>query len=153
MQVSFVLKYYSDLSLDELYAIMVLRQQVFVVEQNCPFLDCDGLDRQCWHLMCYSGDSLVAYCRLLPAHLSYVGYTSIGRVVSTMESRRHGLGITLMEEALKEQEKLFGDLPIKIGAQLYLKRFYEIFGFQVSGEIYLEDGIEHIHMIRPARSV
>lgn len=150
MQTSFVLKYYTDLTLDELYAIMVLRQQVFVVEQNCPFLDCDGLDQQSWHLMCRDqAGTLVAYCRLLPQGLSYPGYTSIGRVVSSLESRRHGLGIKLMEQALIEIERLFGKGPIKIGAQLYLKRFYETFGFKVVGEPYMEDGIEHIHMIRP----
>ena len=149
MSTRFILRHFKELTTDELYVIMVLRQQVFVVEQLCPFLDADGVDQSAWHLMCYaeSGD-LAAYCRLLPLDVSYPGYVSIGRVVSAQQYRAGGYGRLLMTEAIAKCQALFGDQPIKIGAQLYLKKFYESFGFIAIDDVYLEDGIDHIHMIR-----
>ena len=143
----FILKLYRKLSLDELYSIMRLRQQVFVVEQHCPFVDCDNLDQPSWHLMyCTEGGTLLAYCRLLPVDIAYSGYASIGRVISKQECRGTGMGMLLMEEALRHCSVLFGDAPLQIGAQLYLQEFYRRFGFEAVGEVYLEDGIEHIKM-------
>lgn len=145
----FTLKHYSDLSLDELYAIMRLRQRVFVLEQRCAFVDCDDQDQESWHLMGYDDKgTLAAYSRLLPVGLSYPGYASIGRVVSEPALRRAGYGRMLMEESVKRCSELFPGAPLKIGAQLYLKKFYEGYGFQSVGEVYIEDDIEHIKMIR-----
>ena len=149
MPIRFELKYFTDLSLIELYAILRLRQRVFVLEQQCPFVDSDDLDQQSWHLMCYAGDgTLAAYSRLLPVGLSYPGYASIGRVVSDTNLRKEGYGKLLMTESLVRCRELFGEAQLKIGAQLYLKKFYESFGFVAVGDVYLEDGIDHIHMIR-----
>jgi ElaA protein len=145
----FELKHYTDLSLDELYDVLRLRQRVFVLEQNCAFVDNDNQDQQSWHLMCYTPDgTLAAYSRLLPLDLSYPGYASIGRVVSEPALRKEGYGRLLMAESIARCQELFGDAPLKIGAQLYLKKFYESFGFTAIGDIYVEDGIDHIHMIR-----
>jgi ElaA protein len=149
MPVRFDLKNYTDLTLDELYAIMRLRQRVFVLEQKCAFVDCDDLDQQSWHLMCYTeDDTMAAYCRLLPVGYAYPGYASIGRVVSEPDLRKGGYGRIIMAGALVRCRELFGEAPLKIGAQLYLKKFYESYGFNAVEEVYIEDDIEHIKMIR-----
>ena len=149
MPVRFDLKHFNELNTDELYVIMRLRQRVFVLEQKCAFVDCDNLDQPGWHLMCYTDSgTLAAYCRLLPKNVAYPGYASIGRVVSEPDLRKEGYGRLLMAEALLRCKELFGDAPLKIGAQLYLKRFYESYGFTAVGETYIEDDIEHVHMIR-----
>ena len=148
MPLRFDLKHFTELNIDELYTIMRLRQRVFVLEQNCAFVDNDNLDQPSWHLMCYDGDTLAAYCRLLPMGVAYPGYASIGRVVSEPALRKEGYGKLIMSGALKHSKDLFGDAPLKIGAQLYLKGFYESYGFTAVGEIYIEDDIEHVHMIR-----
>ena len=147
----FKLKHYRELTLDELYAIMRLRQRVFVLEQKCAFVDCDDQDQPSWHLMCYTDSGvLAAYSRLLPVDISYPGYASIGRVVSEPELRRDGYGRRLMSESIDRCRQLFGEAPLKIGAQLYLKKFYESFGFKATGDVYIEDDIEHIKMVRAA---
>jgi ElaA protein len=149
MPVSIDIKHFRELNTDELYAIMKLRQRVFVLEQKCAFVDCDDLDQPCWHLMCYDDQHhLVSYCRLVPVGAAYPGYASIGRVVSEPKLRKEGYGRLLMAEALVKCQELFGDVPLKIGAQLYLKLFYESYGFRQVGDVYIEDGIEHIHMVR-----
>ena len=149
MPVRFELKHFKELNIDELYAIMQLRQRVFVLEQNCAFVDCDDLDQPSWHLICYTdGNKLAAYSRLVPLDAAYPDYASIGRVVSDPKYRKEGYGRLLMAEAIVKCRELFGDVPLKIGAQLYLKRFYESYGFVSLGDIYIEDGIEHVHMIR-----
>lgn len=140
---------FDQLSLHELYDIMALRQTVFAVEQNCPYLDADGKDLQAWHLMGHNGQgALVCYTRLLPEGISYNGYTSIGRVVSAPAARGTGIGKILMQRSIEMSLLLFGPKPIKIGAQSHLVRFYEGFGFKSTGEAYLEDGIPHTKMIR-----
>lgn len=132
----------------ELYDIMVLRQAVFVVEQNCPYLDADGKDSDAWHLLARDEHgALVAYTRLLPAGISYPGYTSIGRVVSAGAARGTGAGRVVMQRSIELCRHLFGNAPIKIGAQTYLLRFYESFGFRSTGKAYLEDGIPHTEMV------
>ena len=129
---------------------MALRQEVFVVEQNCPYLDADGKDPDSWHLMGRDASGkLVCYTRLLPEGLSYPGYVSIGRVVSSPAARGTGAGKTLMRRSIDLCRQLFGNQPIKIGAQSYLLQFYEGFGFCSTGEEYLEDGIPHTKMILP----
>ncbi|HRI62537.1 MAG TPA: GNAT family N-acetyltransferase [Saprospiraceae bacterium] len=137
-----------QLSPYELYEIMALRQEVFIVEQNCPYLDADGKDPGSWHLMGRDASGkLICYTRLLPEGLSYDGYVSIGRVVSAPEARGTGAGKILMQRSIQMCAHLFGNQPIKIGAQSYLVTFYESFGFRSTGEEYLEDGIPHTKMI------
>jgi ElaA protein len=139
---------FNELTPYELYEALALRQEVFVVEQNCPYQDCDGKDQESWHLFGRNAaGKLIAYTRLLPEGLSYAGYTSIGRVVSSPAARGTGAGRDLMNKSIQMTRELFGDLPIKIGAQSYLLRFYESFGFQSTGEEYLEDGIPHTKMV------
>lgn len=137
-----------QLSPFELYEIMALRQEVFIVEQNCPYLDADGKDPGSWHLMGRDASGkLICYTRLLPEGISYAGYVSIGRVVSAPSARGTGAGKILMRRSIEMCAHLFGNQPIKIGAQSYLVKFYESFGFRSTGEEYLEDGIPHTKMI------
>lgn len=139
---------FEQLTVRELYDIMALRQEVFVVEQNCPYLDADGKDLYAWHLMGRDRDHrLLAYTRLLPVGVSYEGYCSIGRVVSSPAARGTGGGRVVMQRSIELCRHLFGPAPIKIGAQTYLLRFYESLGFRSTGEEYLEDGIPHTKMI------
>ncbi len=147
--INFRLKPFYELTGVQLYAMMALRQEVFVVEQNCPYLDADGKDLKGWHLMGYDDDGkLVAYARLLPKGVSYENHVSIGRILAAASIRGKGAGHELMKEALYQMEQLFPRENIKIGAQVYLRKFYESHGFVVSGEEYLEDGIPHFPMVR-----
>ncbi len=140
---------FGDLSTEQLYALLTLRQRVFVVEQTCPYLDCDGLDAPAWHLWATraGSDAPQAYARILPPGTRYP-QASIGRVVTAPESRRTGLGKELMRQALVAAERRLGPGPIRISAQLYLQRFYEELGFVRQGDVYDEDGIPHISMLR-----
>ncbi|MBA4852114.1 GNAT family N-acetyltransferase [Emticicia sp. BO119] len=141
---------FSELSLEELYAILALRQEVFVVEQNCPFLDADGKDNVALHLMIFDEDeNLVAYTRLFDKNVYYEGYASIGRVVTSPKARGGGLGRILMKHSIEKVLDLFGQAPIKIGAQKYLEKFYQSLGFELTGNDYIEDGIPHTYMIYP----
>jgi ElaA protein len=147
MNLTWVCKKFEDLTPHELYAIIRLRNAVFVVEQNCVFQDADDKDQQAYHLMGWSGDTLAAYTRLIPPGVAY-NEMSIGRVITDPAHRKTGAGKLLMFESIAQCHRLFGAGAIQIGAQLYLKKFYEFFGFQQIGDIYDEDGIDHIHMIR-----
>jgi ElaA protein len=138
---------FDELTPHELYAILQLRNEVFVVEQNCVFQDADDKDQLSYHLMGWLDERLIAYSRIIPAGIAYE-LVSIGRVVTAPDKRRNGTGKELMNEALKASTKLFGNVSIKLGAQRYLKNFYESFGFVQSSDIYIEDGIPHIEMIR-----
>lgn len=140
-------KAFGDLTPHELYEIMRLRNEVFVLEQLCVYQDADNKDQRSHHLMIKDNGKLIAYARLLPPGVSYPEM-SIGRVISSPEYRRKGAGRLLMQQAIEGCHKLFGEGPIRIGAQLYLKKFYESFGFVQAGDIYLEDNIEHIEMRR-----
>jgi len=146
LQINWTEKSFSELTTLELYAILRLRTEVFVVEQNCVFQDMDNKDQHSRHLMGWIDNILVAYARILPAGISYTE-PSIGRVVSDPHYRGKGAGKELMKEAINRTIELCGKHSIRIGAQLYLKKFYGSFGFIPEGEIYLEDGIEHIEMI------
>ena len=140
-------KKFDELTVHELYAILQLRNEVFVVEQNCVFQDADNKDQQCFHLMGWEQKKLAAYTRIAAAGIFYEE-TSIGRVVTSPSSRRKGLGRELMIQSIDALHSLFGKgSAIKIGAQLYLKKFYESLGFMQTSDIYLEDGIEHIEML------
>lgn len=142
-------KTFADLSSAEIYAILRLRNEVFVVEQNCIFQDADNMDQHCYHLMGWVGNELAAYTRLVPKGVAY-NYPSIGRVVTSPKYRGRAFGKQLMLQSIKKCNELFGVETIKIGAQLYLKKFYESLGFVQAGEVYDEDGIDHIHMLRDA---
>jgi ElaA protein len=138
---------FHDLSVQQLYNIMKLRQEVFVVEQDCAYLDADGRDEESFHLVSWNEEGeAVAYLRLLPKGMTYPDYTSIGRVVTAEKVRGTGAGKLLMEEALVWAKKLFDDAPLKISAQSYLINFYSELGFEVVTEEYLEDGIPHVGM-------
>lgn len=142
-----VCKYFNALTPDELYEIVKLRNEVFVVEQNCIFQDADDKDQKCFHLMGWVNNHLAAYCRLVPAGISYKN-VSIGRIVTSHAYRSRGAGKALMNAAIKQCNLLFGEQTLKIGAQLYLKNFYESFGFKQTTDTYDEDGIPHIEMVR-----
>ncbi len=141
-------KKFSELSVEELYKILQLRNEVFVVEQNCAYQDCDGRDFSSWHITGWDKDVLIAYSRILPPGLLYKDAASIGRVLTTPLARGQEAGKQLMFYSLKKLYDLFGEVKVTIGAQLYLKRFYESFHFIQTGSIYLEDGIQHIPMER-----
>jgi ElaA protein len=143
-----VTKTFTELTVDELYAILRLRSEVFVVEQNCIFLDMDNNDQKAFHTIGFLGEEVVATTRLFDKNIMYDGYQSIGRVVGSPRHRGLGIGKALMQYSIQECERLFGKGPIKIGAQLYLKKFYNEQGFEQSGEVYIEDEIDHIPMIR-----
>jgi ElaA protein len=148
MQIQWLLKKFEDLSPYELYAILQLRNEVFVVEQNCIFQDADDKDQASYHLMGFVNNKLIAYTRIVPPGEIYE-QASIGRVVTSLSIRKSGAGKELMQQSIDAVYKLFGVQPIKIGAQLYLKRFYKSFGFEQVSDVYLEDGIEHIYMMKP----
>ncbi|MFM1794702.1 MAG: hypothetical protein RL642_1087 [Bacteroidota bacterium] len=141
------LKKFHELTALEVYEILKLRSEVFVVEQNCVFLDMDDKDQDAHHLQGRINGELAAVVRILPPGLSYTE-PSIGRVVSSPKFRRQGVGIELMKTAIHETITLYGNVAIKIGAQLYLKKFYESFGFEQCSDTYMEDDIPHIKMIR-----
>lgn len=146
-EIEWVCKSFDTLTPRELYAIIKLRNEVFVLEQNCVFQDADDKDQKCYHLMGSAGNDLAAYARLVPAGVSYT-FVSIGRIVISPKYRNKGEGKALLNTAIKKCNQLFGEQTIKIGAQLYLKNFYESFGFLQVGEVYDEDGIPHVKMLR-----
>jgi ElaA protein len=150
MNIIWSLKPFEQLSLQELYSILQLRIEVFIVEQNCPFQDADNKDQKSYHLMGWQENRLCAYTRIVPPGISYE-FPSIGRVVTSPAARKGGLGRLLMQQSIIETEKLYGRQSIRIGAQFYLKKFYESLGFAQSSDSYLEDGIEHIEMTRNSR--
>ena len=147
---TWILKPFDKLSPLELYKILQLRNEVFIVEQNCPYQDLDNKDLKAWHLMGMRKDTLLAYSRLLAPGISY-SESSIGRVVSSPSTRKTGMGKKLMEESISQIQNLFQTDTIRIGAQMYLKKFYESFGFFQQGESYLEDNIPHIIMLRNSK--
>ncbi len=144
-QLKWVFKTFGNLTPDELYAILQLRNEVFVVEQNCVFQDADNKDQPSHHLMSWEGNKLLAYTRIVPAGISYAE-PSIGRVVVLPAARKRHLGKTLMQKSIEMLRNLYGPAGIRIGAQLYLKSFYESLGFQQTSPVYIEDGIQHIEM-------
>ena len=143
---NWICKAFDELTAAELYAILRLRSEVFVVEQNCVFLDMDDKDQYCYHLTAWRGEVLAGYSRIVPAGISYVE-SSIGRIVTSPVLRGHGIGRELILQSVHALYTLYGKQPIRIGAQYYLLKFYASFGFVQKGEIYLEDGIEHVQML------
>ena len=137
---------FHELSPVQLYDILRLRSEVFVVEQNCVFLDMDNKDQVAMHLMIYKNEKLVAYTRLFDKG-QYYAETSIGRVVVCPSSRSLKIGQYVMIESIAAIKKIFNETTIRIGAQCYLLKFYQSFGFSVNGDLYVEDGIDHIEML------
>ena len=139
---------FGELTPLEVHDLLQARSAVFVVEQNCVFLDVDGVDPECWHLLGRKGQGpLLAYCRLVPPGVKYAE-PSIGRVITTRAARGTGAGRQLMREAVSRAEALWPGKAIRIGAQRYLDRFYGDYGFVQVSEPYDEDGIMHIEMLR-----
>lgn len=142
---------FRELSCEQLYTLLKLRVDVFVVEQNCPYPELDNLDQtpELRHLLGYQDDTLVAYARLLPAGLTH-DTPSIGRVIVAEQARGQQLGDELLEQAIDATEQLWPGQAITIAAQNHLLSFYQSAGFQPQGEVFLEDGIPHITMQREA---
>ncbi|MBN8835662.1 MAG: GNAT family N-acetyltransferase [Sphingobacteriia bacterium] len=145
---NWTIKKFEELTPFELYALLRLRSEVFVVEQNCVFLDMDNKDQFSHHILGWDGAILAASTRLIAPGKVYKEM-SIGRVVTSPARRNAGYGKALMLFSIDACYRLFGEGPIRIGAQLYLKKFYESLGFIVCGDVYDEDGIDHVEMIRP----
>ena len=140
---------FSALTSLELYEMLQLRSEVFVVEQSCPFQDMDGADQKAMHLMGVKDGKLVAYARCFAAGEKF-SESSIGRVVTHLSARGDGIGHVLIKEAIASLVRHWGPQPIRIGAQARLEKFYNQHGFVQNGEPYIEDGIPHIEMLRAA---
>ncbi len=149
--IEWAFSHFNELSAAQWYEISVARESVFIVEQKCPFLDADGADPNCWHLVGKVGQEIAAYCRIVPPGLKYTE-PSIGRVITTPLYRTGGYGKALLREALRHCDAMFPDLGNKIGAQMYLEKFYASFGYKTTSAPYDEDGILHLEMVRSVSS-
>ena len=145
--IAFSSKNFQSLTTEELYQILALRAEVFVVEQNCPYQDVDGKDIHGIHVLGYLNNKLVAYARVLGQGVSYKEYASIGRVVTSTSIRGKNYGHTLVDFSIAVSQNFFPSQPIKISAQAHLEKFYSKHNFVVTGKAYLEDNIPHIGMI------
>ncbi|MBK6362290.1 MAG: GNAT family N-acetyltransferase [Saprospiraceae bacterium] len=141
-------KTFNQLTNKELYKVLDLRNKVFIVEQNCVYLDTDNKDYKSHHFMIWDKDQkLMGYSRILPPGIAYSDYCSIGRVITSKENRGSGLGQKLMKMVVEQTKLLYPDTFIKIEAQSYLINFYKSFGFEPIGDDYMLDGILHREMI------
>ncbi|WP_407556523.1 GNAT family N-acetyltransferase [Winogradskyella sp. 4-2091] len=138
---------FNELSIYELYSLLQLRSEVFVVEQDCVYQDIDGKDQNALHVLGYKNKSLVAYTRIFKRG-DYFKEASIGRVVVLENERKHSYGYDIMKASIDAIKMYYDTTEIKISAQVYLKRFYNNLEFKEIGEEYLEDGIPHIAMLR-----
>ncbi|GAA0126618.1 MULTISPECIES: GNAT family N-acetyltransferase [Clostridium] len=143
---NFIVKKFDELKLEELYEILKLRNQVFVVEQNCPYQDCDDKDKKSYHIFLKDGKEVCSYVRVLHKGVSY-DEVSIGRVVVSPKHRKGGLGRKNMLEAIDFIKNILKEDKIRISAQEYLIEFYKSLGFEPVSEVYLEDNIPHIEML------
>jgi len=141
------IKTFNELSTQELYVILQLRSEVFVVEQDCVYQDIDGKDQKALHILGYKDEKLVAYTRIFKAGY-YFEETSIGRVLVRFNERKFKYGYTIMEASIAAIKTHYNETLIRISAQSYLRKFYNNLGFKEVGEEYLEDGIPHINMIK-----
>jgi ElaA protein len=137
---------WAGLTIDELYAILAVRQRVFIMEQACPYLDADGHDQASSHLWTAGDAGVHAYLRVMPPGEKFAE-PSLGRIVTAPEVRRTGIGRVLVAEGLRRAYAEHGTRPVRIGAQAYLERFYGGFGFVRASDNYLEDGIPHLEML------
>jgi len=142
-----VTKTFSELNTQELYAILQLRSEIFVVEQDCVYQDLDGKDKKALHVLGIKHNKIVAYTRIFKPG-DYFEYASIGRVAVAQDERKYGYGREIMHASIKAIKRAFGVSQIKLSAQTYLLKFYGDLGFNPTGEGYLEDGIPHIAMVK-----
>jgi len=140
-------KTYTELTKEELYKILQLRSQVFVVEQNCVYQDIDFKDQKAIHILGFKNNKIIAYTRIFKSG-DYFNEASIGRVVVAEKERKYKYGYAIMEASIKAISTYFNETTIKISAQTYLIKFYNSLGFNQIGDVYLEDGIPHIKMIK-----
>ncbi|MGM5469118.1 GNAT family N-acetyltransferase [Flavobacteriaceae bacterium LMO-SS05] len=140
-------KTFKELTTQELYSLLQLRSEVFVVEQNCVYQDLDGKDQKALHVLGFKDQKLVAYTRIFKPG-DYFEYASIGRVLVSQKERHYKFGYTIMNASIEAINQRFNETQIKISAQCYLKKFYNDLGFNEAGEKYLEDGIPHVAMIK-----
>tara|TARA_R110002012_G_scaffold283090_2_gene473208 strand:+ start:160036 stop:160479 length:444 start_codon:yes stop_codon:yes gene_type:complete len=140
-------KTFQELTTKELYQLLQLRSEVFVVEQDCVYQDIDGKDEKALHILGFKNDTVVAYTRIFKPGF-YFKEASIGRVVVAKNQRQFKYGYAIMEASIEAIKHTYNETTIKISAQTYLKRFYNNLGFQEVGEGYLEDGIPHIGMVK-----
>ena len=148
MAAQWKLKPYNELTIDELYEIIRLRVEIFVIEQNCPYQDLDGKDKKSLHLFLQEDDGSVLAClRIIPAGISY-DEPSLGRFVVKESFRRNGLGRIAMEKGIEYITNNYNIKDIRISGQAYLREFYESLGFEVTKGPYLEDDIPHFQMLR-----
>lgn len=138
---------FEELDLHQLYELLRLRSEVFVVEQDCVYQDIDGKDQKALHVLGYEGEELVAYTRLFPPGF-YFDEAAIGRVVVRKGFRKKQYGHEILKASIQSIEERYSTCKIKLSAQTYLTKFYESHGFQQTGQGYLEDGIPHIAMIK-----
>ncbi len=139
-------QHFSQLTTIQLYDILRARNEVFVVEQTCPYQDCDDKDLNAWHLTAHLKNKLVAYTRILAPGTSFPRAASIGRVLTVPGARKKEIGKQLMHYSIQQCQKLYKNAPITIAAQLYLENFYMLFGFKRASENFLEDNIPHLLM-------
>jgi len=141
------IKGFHELSNDELYEVLRLRSEVFVVEQQCVYQDMDEKDQKALHVLGHNKEGLVAYTRIFKSG-DYTDNASIGRVVVKANARKYGYGKEIMKSSIQAIDARFGEKKIHVSAQLYLERFYQELGFEQIGKGYLEDGIPHIGMLK-----
>lgn len=141
------IKTFNELGLEELYQVLQLRSEVFVVEQNCVYQDMDGLDQKAIHLFGVKNKKVIAYTRVFKAG-DYFKNPAIGRVVVKKQERKFGYGKIIMEASIKYINATFGPTTIELSAQCYLIKFYNDLGFETTGSEYLEDDIPHMRMLR-----
>ena len=147
MHLDWQVKYYPELTTNEFHDIIALRLKAFVVEQNCSYLDLDGKDKKCYHIICRDGfGKVISTARILPPGLSY-SEVSIGRVVIDEASRGKGIGHELMVKCMAFAMDEFGKVPVRISAQKHLEQYYNKHGFTSTGKEYLEDDIPHVEML------
>jgi len=142
-----LVKTFGELNTTELYDLLELRSEIFVVEQNCAYQDLDGKDQKALHVIGTKNNKIVAYTRIFKAG-DYLEQACIGRVVVKDGERKHGYGLDIMKATIKAIEEQLRETTIALSAQTYLKRFYNSLGFQETGKEYLEDGIPHVMMVR-----
>ena len=144
-EIKYIWKAFDELSSDELYAMIYLRQKVFIVEQDCPYIDADYTDQEAFHLLVYKNNDLIGYLRAFKPGIKYEG-SSLGRIVTEINSRGLGIGKEITKEGVNFLSREFPNHEIIISAQHRLEHFYIDLGFSARGEVYLEDDIDHIQM-------
>ncbi|MGB5435499.1 MAG: GNAT family N-acetyltransferase, partial [Maribacter sp.] len=141
------IKEFKALTLEELYGILQLRSEVFVVEQDCVYQDLDGNDQKALHVIGFKNDKIIAYTRIFKPG-DYFEEASIGRVVVSPSTRKEGCGVEIMKASIQAVKEKYNETTMRISAQKYLLKFYNALGFVQDGEEYLEDGIPHVAMLK-----